>query len=75
MIRFIFENFLFQNCFHFGSLLMYDSGISKKILNIKGFREALKPKKYQPKGKGGTRSPPAKSNMAARGPQNGQWGL
>ena len=34
--------------------------------------------KYQPSGAGGTRSPPAmpaKSKMAARGPQNDQQGL
>ena len=34
--------------------------------------------KYQPSGEGGTRSPPArpaKSKMAARGPQNGERGL
>ena len=34
--------------------------------------------KYQPSGEGGTHSPPAtpaKSNMAARGPQNGRWDL
>ena len=32
-------------------------------------------KKYQPSGEGGSRTPPAKSTMAARGPQNGRWGL
>jgi len=31
--------------------------------------------KYQPSGAGGTRSPPAKSKMAASGPQNGRRGL
>ena len=30
---------------------------------------------YQPSSKGGTRSPPAKSKMATRGPQNYRWGL
>ena len=31
--------------------------------------------KYQPSGAGGTRSPPAKPKMAARGPKNGRRGL
>ena len=30
---------------------------------------------YQPSGAGGTRSPPAKSKMAARWPKNGRRGL
>ena len=52
-------------------------------------QQQQKQKKYQPSGEGGTRSapatlhrrtactaaPPAKSKMAARGPQNGRGGL
>ena len=30
---------------------------------------------YQPSGEGGTCSPPEKSKMAARGPENDRWGL
>ena len=44
------------------------------IKSIPLFRFKLNTK-YQPSGAGGPHSPPAKSKMAARGPQNGRWGL
>ena len=48
----------------------YSHTRNKKWISIGRNRE-----KYQSSGGGGARLPPAKSNMAARGPQNGGHGL
>ena len=56
-------------CIYFSHLFISDA-FCQKGANLHNFEY-----KYQPSGGRGTRSPPVKSKVAARGPQNGRRGL